>query len=249
MPRILPVQSQLNEIQPFPVKEMETNFYETLLNPLQIIHNKLKSITTIEKSVLDPLKCVNVVACMEEMKRVKLEEVGLTESILRTKSTSYSMDIVCAENYQMSVFVLPKGCMIPLHNHPHMTVCSKLLIGSMHLRSFTPQQSSWSFFTNEKTAASLDFDGIKSSSDDPWLLTPNKDNVHEFSAITDCVILDILLPPYGEPHRPCIFYKASSQSQISGEDTWQLREMTVEEQETVQLPSMVYYEGFVPRQM
>jgi hypothetical protein len=247
MPRILPSQSQLNEIQPFPpVKEMEINFYQTPLNPLQVIHDKLKSITTIEKSVLDPLKCINVVACMHEMKRVKLEEVGLTESILRTKSCSYSMDIVCAENYQMSVFVLPKGCMIPLHNHPHMTVCSKLLTGRMHLRSFTPQQASWSFFTNENTAASLDFDGIKSSSDDPWLLTPNKDNVHEFAAITDCVILDILLPPYEEPHRPCIFYKASLQSQIDA--AWQLREMSVEEQETVQLPYMVEYEGFVPRQ-
>lgn len=104
----------------------------------------------------------------------------------------------------LGIFCLPKGACIPLHNHPGMTVFSRALLGRVHVLSFDWAEAHTDAMagTAEGPAAPARearrvLDCVMGSGDDPALLQPTSGgNIHQFTAVTDCAVLDLLTPPY-----------------------------------------------------
>lgn len=132
------------------------------------------------------------------------------------------------DKFSIGIFCLPRSAVIPLHNHPGMTVFSKLLFGSMHIKSYD-----WTDLTPSGDKNILSLQGLPSTrvrlakvnTDTVFkapcgtsILYPSAGgNMHRFTAMTSCAVLDVLGPPYCDPEgRHCSYYNALPYSTFSG---------------------------------
>ncbi|KAM1076044.1 hypothetical protein ACFX19_024018 [Malus domestica] len=152
-------------------------------------------------------------------------DVGLTPDLpyfrmtvaRRTPVITYLHLYEC-EKFSMGIFCLPPSGVLPLHNHPGMTVFSKLLFGTMHIKSYD-----WVAGAPEKTLASANpslvappgvhLAKVKVDADftapckTSILYPADGGNMHCFTAVTACAVLDVLGPPYSDPDgRHCQYY-------------------------------------------
>ncbi|XP_030453015.2 plant cysteine oxidase 2-like [Syzygium oleosum] len=149
------------------------------------------------------------------------EDVGLSQDLQffnpksATKATprvTYTTIYKC-DNFSLCLFFLPSAGVIPLHNHPGMTVFSKLLLGSMHIKSYDwvdPDHVSNGSTTSSKLRlGQVKADGVFTAPCNSSVLYPTTGgNIHAFTAITPCAILDVLGPPYSqEEGRDCSYYR------------------------------------------
>ncbi|XP_039130788.1 plant cysteine oxidase 2-like [Dioscorea cayenensis subsp. rotundata] len=150
-----------------------------------------------------------------------LEDVGLHSDQLffMSKTTSngtpritYATVYQC-NNFSMCLFFLPPRAVIPLHDHPGMTVFTKILFGSMHIKSYD-----WIDPIHESTHSGLAkvvMDSVFTAPSKSSILYPNAGgNIHCFTAITSCVFLDVLGPPFLDG-RDCSYYKEHPSSSSS----------------------------------
>ncbi|KAJ3674788.1 hypothetical protein LUZ60_005404 [Juncus effusus] len=156
--------------------------------------------------------------------KMKPEDLGLSTDLLFFKSDNSSNGtpritytrIYQCNNFSMVIFFLPPRGVIPLHNHPGMTVFSKLLLGSMHIKSYdwidpvqvpagpnTPTQS------NELRLVRKVEDSEFTAPCETSILYPTTGgNMHSFRAVSACAILDVLGPPYSmDEDRDCTYYQ------------------------------------------
>lgn len=137
--------------------------------------------------------------------------------VRRLPSISY-IHIFQSRHFSIGVFCLPPSAVIPLHDHPGMTVFSKLLYGSMHIKSYD--------WINKTTSTSNNgiVDGSSSGPAKLAKLVVNRiftapckasvlhpeggGNIHALTAITQCAVLDVLAPPYSpQEGRHCAYYR------------------------------------------
>lgn len=114
------------------------------------------------------------------------------------------------------------GASIPLHDHPGMTVISRILYGSLRIRSFDPVQLK----SEDGLLGILRQDSIISAPC-TTALSPTCGNLHEFLADDKegCAIFDILAPPYNtEEGRDCSYYKVDDEAvSLMGKQYYRLK--------------------------
>uniref|UniRef100_A0A5B7ADC0 cysteine dioxygenase n=1 Tax=Davidia involucrata TaxID=16924 RepID=A0A5B7ADC0_DAVIN len=122
------------------------------------------------------------------------------------------------EKFSIGIFCLPPSAVIPLHNHPGMTVFSKLLFGTMHIKSYdwvvdapcktTANVNDLNTQPNGVQLAKVKVDSNFTAPCKTSILYPaDGGNMHCFTALTPCAVLDVLGPPYSDPDgRHCTYY-------------------------------------------
>ena len=112
------------------------------------------------------------------------------------------LGIVENDEYAIAGFLLKPGAKIPLHDHPNMTVLSRVVRGSLRVTSFDVG-------ADGKARRSI---SLMTSADGPAALFPSVNNVHEFQAgAGGAVVLDVIVPPYDEDAgRACHYFEAVS---------------------------------------
>ncbi|KAK9811607.1 hypothetical protein WJX72_006869 [[Myrmecia] bisecta] len=119
----------------------------------------------------------------------------------------------------IGIFCLPASATLPLHNHPGMTVLSRVLYGDMLVKAYD-----WADPANASAAAAAPQDAhvitdrIVRGGDPPEVLYPTSGgNMHSFTAASPCAVLDLLAPPYApEAGRDCKYYSADKEDVHEG---------------------------------
>ncbi|KAK8687659.1 hypothetical protein V6N13_086461 [Hibiscus sabdariffa] len=119
----------------------------------------------------------------------------------------------CIHVHKMCIFSFPTSAVIPLHDHPGMTVFSKVLYGSMHVKAYdwvepTCIKESQEPGCPQVKLARLVTDKVLTAPCGTSVLYPKSGgNLHCFTAVTTCAVLDVLAPPYREDlGRKCTYY-------------------------------------------
>ena len=113
---------------------------------------------------------------------------------LRTRPTS-SIELGDARSHA-TIFPLRRGAVLPLHDHPAMTVVSKVLHGRMRVESFE-----WAD-RDGLLARVLDARDVDENAE-PLVIAGT---LHRIIALADCAFIDVFAPYYDEA-RPCRYYR------------------------------------------
>lgn len=105
---------------------------------------------------------------------------------------------------------MPPGASIPLHDHPGMTVVSRMLYGSLHIKSYDlVKDGATTAAVGKKVTARLQADEVLTAPHTTELL-PDCGNLHHLVGGDDtgCAFLDIITPPYdSNDGRDCTYFR------------------------------------------
>ena len=146
---------------------------------------------------------------------------GLLSKLCTSGESQYQLPISYLKLHEdavfnMGTFVFPPATAMPLHNHPRMTVLSKLLYGKVHWLSYDwvdanefGKDGIHGTLPGTPRLAWVVCDRVVEATEGHMALySTSGGNVHSIRSITPAAMLDILTPPYSPEHgRECHYFK------------------------------------------
>uniref|UniRef100_A0A0D3EQN0 cysteine dioxygenase n=1 Tax=Oryza barthii TaxID=65489 RepID=A0A0D3EQN0_9ORYZ len=187
----------------------ELELPNSAMNKIQEVHDIARDVFSAATPgfVPSPLAEANLTKLLDTL---KLEDFGLDASMPYFRADPQGHPKVTyvhfgddSLNFSFGVFCLPQSAVIPLHDHLGMTVFSKILHGSMHIKSYD-----WVKTPNGAHFAKVRTNTIYDDSSKTTVLYPESGgNLHCFTAETACAVLDVMGPPYSSVEgRDCSYY-------------------------------------------
>ncbi|KAH9323166.1 hypothetical protein KI387_017805 [Taxus chinensis] len=138
-----------------------------------------------------------------------LSDAGQSTIAARWAAPISYLHVYECDRFSIGIFCLPASAVIPYHDHPRMTVFSKLLFGSMHIKAYDwvyPRDTEPN--PSQVRLAKLKIDNVYTAPCNTSILYPTSGgNIHSFRAVTSCAVLDVLVPPYSDTAgRNCMYY-------------------------------------------
>jgi hypothetical protein len=111
------------------------------------------SIDFLDYSLQDPM-CQRII---KEMNSIDLKSIGVSGTDAAAdpyhfQSNLNKVTIEGNEDYRLVLFFIKKGQIMPLHDHPNMSVYFKLMFGSLELHSFDKVDEKFKYnkFSNDE---------------------------------------------------------------------------------------------------
>ena len=131
---------------------------------------------------------------------LRIDEEALAELFATPRRDPWhAMELVDRPEVHATLFGLRAGAVIPLHDHPDMTVVCKVLHGTMRVRTLSLPEAN----------LASDLGTVDIDSAGPPLIV--RDTLHEITALTDCVFLDLFSPWYDDDARPCTYWRITAE--------------------------------------
>lgn len=216
-------------------------FSTSTIHPLQSIYNNWKDGQSLTLSENQIISSPEFSSTLELINNLTIKDLDLTPHYLNTLQQAECLTILEHPAIEISAFLLPKDMALPLHDHPNMIVCSKILFGKARIKSYSLGDTQFEE-NSDITKIQTNFDKIKSGECTSWYLTPTKGNFHEIIPLTTTVLFDVFLPPYNDIDRNCSFYRLIQDNS----DSNSIIKLNARECEMVDLPWRVPYIGYKP---
>lgn len=146
------------------------------------------------------------------------EDCSVTHSDQKVTSYMTTLYTDPEDQFVVQMFFLPKDAKMPLHDHPSMSVLSKVVTGSIDVCSYTvdpnvsPQGSPRGSQTIQRRKVTPHDRYTLTASDSTSILTADLGNFHSMRALEPTLFFDILTPPYDPPSRDCVYYSLRKSS-------------------------------------
>jgi cysteamine dioxygenase len=176
----------------------------TLFEDLNQIKNELKQDLTLEKLIEKKYQETN-----DEIEEVKFQNLM---TYVKGDAPVLYMNIYESSLISLSLFIIKKGQLLPIHNHPNMNGLIKVIHGEGTIKSFTTINSD---SNNPLIQTTQDYSKlIKENVSEIITLSPLSNNIHEIRASDNCdlVFLDLLTPPY---ENDCAYYEIANEGDSS----------------------------------